>query len=87
MKGMDGITLVDVNHLVVTVNLGSGMAINLASEDSWVSAKIVKREHSVSTFPTSATVSGKDVWVLNSRLDTLFDINSQKVNDFLLHRF
>lgn len=87
LMGADGITLVDGNHLAVTVNSGVGRVISLASEDGWISAKVVKTEQSVSTFPTSATVSGKDVWVLNSRLDTLFDKKAEKASEFFIQRF
>jgi hypothetical protein len=38
-------------------------------------------------FPDFSHRSGKDVWVLNSCLDTLFDQKAEKVSDFLIQKF
>jgi sugar lactone lactonase YvrE len=87
LKGADGFNLVDAQHLVVVLNLGADKTVELVSTDGWKSAKIVREVKSVKSMPTAATRAGKDVWVLNSRLDTLFDAKADKVSDFLLQKF
>jgi hypothetical protein len=37
--------------------------------------------------PTAAVTAGEDIYVLNSRLDTLFDPTATKVGDYLLQKF
>jgi hypothetical protein len=39
------------------------------------------------SMPSSATQVGQDVYVLDSRIDTLFDPKAAKVSDFLLQKF
>jgi hypothetical protein len=85
--GVDGMTLVDKKHLVVTVNRGTGRAIGLTSDDDWTSTRVVKTKQSIGSFPTSATTSRGNVWILNSRLDTLFDKKAAKVNKFIIQKF
>ena len=87
LKGADGFSLADAEHLVVVVNLGVDKTVELVSTDGWASAKIGRETKSVTSMPTAATRAGKDVWVLNSRLDTLFDAKADKVSDFLLQKF
>lgn len=87
LKGADGFSLVDAEHLVVVLNLGVDKTVELVSTDDWASAKIAREAKSVKSMPTAATRAGKDVWILNSRLDTLFDAKADKVSDFLLQKF
>jgi len=87
LKGADGFSLVDAEHLVVVLNLGADKTVELVSTDGWASATIARETKSVSSMPTAATRAGKDVWVLNSRLDTLFDAKADKVSDYLLQKF
>ena len=87
LKGADGFSLVDADHLVVVLNLGADKTVELVSTDGWTSAKVARETKSVTSMPTAATRAGQDVWVLNSRLDTLFDAKAPKVSDFLLQKF
>jgi sugar lactone lactonase YvrE len=87
LKGADGFSLVDAEHLVVVLNLGADKTVELVSTDGWASAKIEREVKSATSMPTAATRAGKDVWVLNSRLDTLFDAKADKVSDYLLQKF
>ena len=87
IKGADGFNLLDGQHLVVAINLGLDKTIELASIDGWKSAKIVREVKSLKSMPTAATRVGNDVWVLNSRLDTLFDPKGTKVSDYLIQKF
>ena len=85
--GLDGIHLVDADHLIAVQNLGVDRIVELTSTDGWHSASIVRTAPSVASMPTAAVTVGKDVYVLNSRLDTLFDPKAAKVGDYLLQRF
>jgi sugar lactone lactonase YvrE len=87
LKGADGFSLVDAQHLVVVLNLGADKTVELVSTDGWASAQIARETKSATSMPTAATRAGKDVWVLNSRLDTLFDAKADKVSDFMLQKF
>ncbi|MCA6106827.1 hypothetical protein [Bradyrhizobium cenepequi] len=87
LKGADGFHLVDDQHLVVVQNLGVDRTVELVSTDGWKSAKVVRELKSEMSMPSSATQVGKDVYVLNSRIDTLFDPKAAKVSDFVLQKF
>lgn len=87
LKGADGFSLVDADHLVVVLNLGADKTVELVSSDGWASAQIAREAKSLASMPTAATRAGKDVWVLNSRLDTLFDAKADKVSNYLLQKF
>jgi hypothetical protein len=87
LAGADGIHLIDDEHLLVVQNLGNDRIVELASTDGWQSASIMRTEPSEASMPTAAATAGADVYVLNSRLDTLFDPNATKVGDYLLQQF
>jgi hypothetical protein len=87
LKGADGFHLVDSQHLIVVQNLGADRTVELVSTDGWKSAKIVRQLKSGLSMPSSATQVGQDVYVLDSRIDTLFDPKAAKVSDFLLQKF
>ena len=77
----------DSQHLVIVQNLGVDRTVELVSTDGWKSAKVVRQLKSAMSMPSSATQVGSDIYVLNSRIDTLFDPKAAKVSDFLLQRF
>ena len=87
LKGIDGFNLIDNAHLVAVVNLGADKAVELASTDHWKTATISREKKSIKSMPTAAAQVGSNVWVLNARLDTLFDPNAAKVSDYLLQKF
>jgi sugar lactone lactonase YvrE len=87
LKGADGFNLVDSQHLVVAINAGGDKTVELVSEDGWKTARIAREVKSAASMPTAATQAGGDIWVLNSRLDTLFDPKAKKVSDFILQKF
>jgi sugar lactone lactonase YvrE len=70
VKWTDGILFTKKNELVVVQNR-LGKTIFLQSDDNWKSAKLVREEKSNGTFPTTATQSEKNVYVINSRLGEL----------------
>lgn len=87
IKGADGFNLFNGKRLFVAVNLGVDKTIELVSADDWKTAKIDREVKSTASMPTAPTRVGDDVWVLNSRLDTLFDPKADKVSDTLLQKF
>ncbi len=84
---MDGFSLPDGERLYVAVNLGIDKTIELVSTDDWKTAKVAREVTSVQSMPTAPTKVGSAVWVLNSRLDTLFNPKADKVSDFTLQKF
>lgn len=87
LKGADGFNLFDGDHLFVVINQGIDKIVELVSTDDWKTAKIAREVKSAKSMPTAATKVGDSVWVLNSRLDNLFDPKAEKVNDFVLQKF
>lgn len=87
LTGADGIHLIDGKHLLVAQNLAANRTVELTSGDGWQSAAITRQEASKLSMPTATVIVGKDVYVLNSRLDTLFDPKAAKVGDYLLQEF
>ena len=87
LKGADGFNLWDDEHLYVAINFGFDKSVELVSTDDWATAKLVREVKSLETMPTAPTKVGNDIWVLNSRLDNLFDPKAEKVSDFVLQKF
>ena len=87
LVGADGFHLVDGEHLLVAQNLAANRTVELTSTDGWQSATITKDVASELSMPTAAVTVGDDIYVLNSRLDTLFDPDAAKVGDYLLQKF
>ena len=87
LTGADGIHLIDAEHLLVVQNLGADRTLELTSTDGWASATITSQHASKRSMPTAATSVDGDLYVLNSRLDTLFDPKATKVGDYLLQQF
>lgn len=87
LKGADGLHLVDSQHLIVAQSLGVDRTVELVSTDGWKSARVVRSLKSVMSMPSSATQVGHDIYILNSRVDNLFDPKAAKVSDFLLQKF
>ncbi len=85
--GADGLRLLDTQHLIVVQNSGVDRTIELTSTDGWKSARITRQRKSQMSMPTSATQVGHEVYVLNSRIDTLLDSLAPKVSDYLLQKF
>ena len=87
LKGADGFLLRDSQHLVVVQNLGEDQTTELVSIDGWKTARVERQSKSLMSMPSSATQVGKDFYVLNSRIDTLFNKDAAKVSDFVLQKF
>lgn len=86
VPGADGIELLGKTKLVVAQNQGHDRAMLLTSVDDWKSAKVEELTKSLVSFPTAVTTRGKDVYILNNRVDTLIDASANKVSDYVLQR-
>jgi sugar lactone lactonase YvrE len=87
LKGADGFHLLDSTHLIVVQNAGVDRTVELSSSDGWKTASIVRAGKSSTSMPSAATQADGTVYVLNSRIDTLFNKDAPKVSDFTLQQF
>lgn len=87
LKGADGFNLIDDNHLVVVQNAGVDRTVELVSTDGWQTATIVRTQKSKQSMPTAAVKRNGHVYVLNSRIDTLFKPDAPKVSEYILQQF
>jgi sugar lactone lactonase YvrE len=86
VPGADGIELINRNSLVVAQNAGHDLAVRLTTADGWKSARVEEVSKSVVSFPTAITLMGRNVYMLNNRVDTLIDPLAQRVSDYVLQR-
>lgn len=86
--GADGLILNDNNSLTMVVNGGSDKIFKLATTDNWSSAKVVASTSTEDrfTYPSTATLNGKQVWVMNAQFNQLLDSNSVPVKRFTIQQ-
>lgn len=87
LKGADGLLLRAPNRLTVVQNSGADRVVELVSNDGWQSAAIESSSKSAMSFPTTATLADKHLYVLNSRLDTLLTKDVPRVSEYLLQKY
>ncbi|MEO8730564.1 MAG: hypothetical protein ABI410_14565 [Rhodoferax sp.] len=87
LKGADGMVLRAPGRLTVVQNSGADRTLDLVSTDGWKSASIAREQKSVNTFPTTAATVGNDLYVMNSRLDSLLTPDAPKVSSFVLQKY
>lgn len=87
LKGADGFNLVDDQHLIVVQNAGVDRIVELASSDGWKTASIVRTQKSEQSMPTAVVKEGGKIYVLNSRIDTLFKSDAPKIDHYVLQQF
>lgn len=87
LKGADGMVLRGPGRLSVVQNSGADRTLDLVSTDGWKSATIAREQKSVLSFPTTAAAVGKDLYVLNARLDSLMTPDAPKVSEFVLQKY
>lgn len=73
--GADGMLLNEPNKLTVVVNGGNDKIFQLTTEDNWSSAKLAATTLAANrfTYPTTATMSGDDIWIMNAKTSDLQD--------------
>lgn len=87
LKGADGMVLREPGRLSVVQNSGADRTLDLVSTDGWKSATLARSQKSVFSFPTTAAAVGKDLYVLNARLDSLLTPDAPKVSEFVLQKY
>lgn len=87
LKGADGMVLRTPGRITVVQNSGADRTLDLVSTDGWKTARIARTQKSLQTFPTTAAKVGKDLYVVNARLDTLLTPDAPKVSDFVLQKY
>ncbi len=87
VKGADGLLLRGKDRLVVVQNAGNDQVVELVSKDGWKTATLQPARKTAYSFPTTAALVGKDLYVLNSRLDTLLNKDAPKVSEYLLQKY
>ncbi|MBS1174634.1 MAG: SMP-30/Gluconolaconase/LRE-like region family protein [Burkholderiaceae bacterium] len=85
-KGMDGIALLDANHLIAAVSF-ENRTVSIESTDDWNTAQLIASQPTISTYPSAVAIKNAQAWTLNSRLDSLLDPKASKVNSFMLQKF
>jgi sugar lactone lactonase YvrE len=86
--GADGLVLNDKNMLTMVVNGGSDKIYQLSTSDNWASAKVAASTTTEDrfTYPSTATLNGKQVWVMNAQFNQLLDSNSVPVKKFAIQQ-
>lgn len=87
VPGADGLVLRNRGRLTVVQNSGRDQVADIVSTDGWKSGVLQPPRKSAMSFPTTAVMADKDLYVLNSRLDTLFSKDAPKVGDYLLQKY
>lgn len=86
--GADGLVLNDDNTLTMVVNGGTDKIFQLSSKDNWQSAKVSASTSATDrfTYPSTATLVEKDIWVMNAQFSQLLDSNSVPVKKFAIQQ-
>jgi DNA-binding beta-propeller fold protein YncE len=86
--GADGLILNDKNTLTMVVNGGSDKIYQLTTLDNWTSAKVVASTSTEDrfTYPSTATLNGKQIWVMNAQFNQLLDSNAVPVKRFAIQQ-
>ena len=83
MLGADGIFLNGKNELMVISN-ATKQVFQLNSTDDFVTAKILKTAPTEMTFPTTGIVVNKKYYILNAKLNEIFNPKATKTSNFLI---
>lgn len=81
--GCDGLILNDKKELIVISN-SKKLVHQLFTNDNFESATIKKTVASQMSFPSTGTIANGKCFVLNAKLNELFDPKATKTSDFLL---
>ena len=83
MLGADGIFMHGNKELLVISN-SKKEVYELKSDDDFVTAKIARTATTEMTFPTTGIVVKNKYYVLNAKLDEIFNPNATKTSNFLI---
>ena len=85
LPGGDGLVINRTNELVVISN-GGQKIYKLGTTDGWNSAQINTMTASKMSFPTTGTIARGKNYVLNAKLDELFDPNTPNTSNFMIQQ-
>lgn len=82
--GADGLVLNDNNTLTMVVNGGTNKIFQLMTQDNWQTAKIKATTLAADSFgyPSTATMSGNEIWVMNAKFNELADSTTMPAKKF-----
>ncbi len=86
LLGADGLIYNPANKELVVISNFSQEIIRMRSTDNWESALPWDRFKSVNTFPTTGTIGGPYYYILNAKLNELFDPKAAKSSTFLIQQ-
>jgi sugar lactone lactonase YvrE len=78
MPGADGLVMKSDGSLLVIANGNTNKVFKLVSDDNWNSAKVTATVDTGPTFTTTGVEVNGSVYVLNARLDVLFNTKTEK---------
>lgn len=81
--GGDGIFLNGKNEIIVISN-STKQVFQLNSTDDFATAKVLKTASTEMNFPTTGIVVNKKYYVLNAKLDEIFNPKATKTSNFLI---
>lgn len=82
--GADGLIYNKIANELVVISNAKKEIYQVKSQDNWAKSTIVKTVKSENSFPTTGTIVGDKYYVLNSKLDELFNPTAPKSSSFLL---
>jgi sugar lactone lactonase YvrE len=85
LSGADGLILNGKNELIVISN-SSQKAFQLITNDNWKTATTRNAVTTTMTFPTTGVFSNGNYFILNTKLNELFDPKATKTSDFILQQ-
>jgi sugar lactone lactonase YvrE len=83
VAGADGIILNEPNELVVISN-SSQKVFQLTTNDNWKAATLRNTTATTNVFPTTGVAVKKNYYVLNAKLNEIFDPKLTRTSDFIL---
>ena len=82
--GADGMIYNSQKDELIVISNASQEIIRLKSENQWDNAKKTNTVKSITTFPTTGTIVGNSYFVLNAKLNELFNPTSPKTSSFII---
>jgi sugar lactone lactonase YvrE len=86
--GADGMILENKDDLILVVNGGNDKIFRLKTTDNWTSARLAGTTLAVDrfTYPATATLRGKDIWIMNAKTNELMDSTSVPARWFAIQK-
>jgi hypothetical protein len=84
LLGMDGLIFNASKNELIAISNVSQEIIQMKTENNWDSANKINSIKSVNTFPTTGTIVGSSYYVLNAKLNELFNPAAAKSSSFVI---